>query len=237
MITAAIIQARLTSTRLPGKVLMDIAGKPMLARVIDRVRMAASIDTVIVAVPDTQANRLLEEWCTAYPVRVFAGPEDDVLTRYQQAAHAYNVSTIVRITADCPLIDPAVIDVIVRRFQRGGMDYCSNVNPPTLPDGLDVEVFSRITLDRLVAVILDTHEHVTAPFRTNAPTWICETAKHEPNFSAHRWTVDTAEDLAFVRAVYEHFGRNDFTMQEVLAVEEECRKRLLLSPAPTLTTS
>src|SRR5438477_2593497 len=138
----AIIQARMSSTRLPGKVLLDIAGQPMLWRVISRVCRTKTIEQIVVATSTAAADDAISAFCAERGIVCFRGSETDVLDRYYQAARSVQAKTIVRITADCPLLDPEVIDLTVSRFLEGSWDYVCNVNPPTFPDGLDTEVFS-----------------------------------------------------------------------------------------------
>src|SRR5215470_15506655 len=165
----AIIQARMGSTRLPGKVLLDIAGQPMLGRVISRVCRAKTIEQIVVATSTAAADDAVSAFCAERGIVCFRGSETDVLDRYYQAARLVQAKTIVRITADCPLLDPEVIDLTVSRFLEGGWDYISNVNPPTFPDGLDTEVFSFAALERAwrEATSVTHREHVTPYLRTS----------------------------------------------------------------------
>ena len=146
----AIIQARMGSTRLPGKVLMPIGELPMLYHVVSRAGQAALVDRVVVATSTAAADEAIAEFCASKAVGCFRGSETDVLDRYYQTALSVGASTLVRLTADCPMLDPAVIDRVVERFQYlpAAYDYVSNVDPPTFPDGLDTEVFSFSALDR-----------------------------------------------------------------------------------------
>ena len=222
MFVVAIIQARMASTRLPGKVLADIAGKPMVWHVVQRVRQAHSIDEVIVATSNLATDNPLAEFCAKQHLSCFRGSEEDVLDRFYQAARAFDASTIVRVTADCPLIDPAVLDRVVAEFQTQGADYASNVGIRSFPDGLDVEVFSFAAAERAwkEATRKTEREHVTPYLRYSGHFRICS-VEAEPDLHApeERWTVDEPEDLRFVRSVYAAFSdRTVFTAQEVLAL-------------------
>jgi len=217
----AIIQARMGSTRLPGKVMMDIAGKPMLKRVIRRVQRGKTVDEVVLAIPDTPDNNVLRPIADTCGVSVVHGPEADVLARYRMAANTSGAGAIVRITADCPLIDPDVIDEVVRYFLRYVPDYASNTIERTWPKGLDVEVFNAAALQRADAEATTNYdrEHVT-PYML---------ASHEVRRlpvtgggtdGTVNWSVDTQEDLDRVRRIYACFPRDDFTWQEAWAISQ-----------------
>src|ERR1017187_648665 len=201
MKTVAIIQARIGSTRLPGKVLADILGHPMLWRVVDRVRQAQKVDQVIVATTSATRDDALAEFCQAHQIECFRGDEQDVLDRYFQAARKSGATTIIRITADCPLIDPGVIDRVVGIYQQGGFDYVSNTIEVTYPDGLDTEVFSFASLEQAwqEATKTSEREHVTPYLRTSGKFQVrnVENDLGLPLFE-HRWTVDEPADLEFV---------------------------------------
>ncbi len=215
----AIIQARMGSSRLPGKSLAEIEGRPMLWHVIQRVKRAKLVDRVVVATSIASVDDAIEKMCGENDVRCYRGSENDVLDRYYTAAQGEKASQVVRITADCPLIDPQVIDRVVGRFQTGDLDYASNAMVRTYPDGLDTEICSFSALERAWHEARKTseREHVTPYLRSGK----FRTANVE-NTSAlsylHcRWTVDEREDLDFVRAVYRQFrDKEDFLMDDVL---------------------
>src|SRR5580700_5053330 len=217
--TTAIIQARMSSTRLPGKVLLDLAGEPMLARVVARTQQAKSIDRTIVATTVEPEDEPIVALCRARRWAVSRGSRDDVLDRYYQAAVADGADPIVRITSDCPLIDPEIIDRVVARLD-GTVDYASNINPRrTFPRGLDVEVF---TFAALSAAWRDDREatgreHVT-PFLYRHPERfrIALVESEKPEAACHRWSVDTPEDYELMRRIYSHFGRREFNWLDVL---------------------
>lgn len=224
MKTVAIIQARMGSSRLPGKVMADIAGKPMLEHVVTRVRQAGTIDRVVVATSVGHGDDAIERFCNQAGIDYFRGSEDDVLDRFYQAARVYAADAIVRVTADCPLIDPAVIDCVVGVFQTGEYDYVSNALRYTYPDGLDTEVFSWQTLQQAwhEADKASEREHVT-PYIRVASKFRVHNVENEIDLSSrnYRWTVDDADDLEFVRQIYsELVDRPRFGLQDILDVLE-----------------
>ena len=217
----AIIQARAGSSRLPGKVLRPLAGVPMLMRVINRVRRAASIDETAVATTDQAVDDEIAELCAAEKVPVYRGSEDDVLDRYYGAACACKADVVVRITSDCPFSDPGLIDAVVGALPADatGLDYCSNVQPQRhYPRGLDVEAFTRAALeyawrnDRDPAL----REHVTPYMYRHPERYRMYSVVDAEDHSGHRWTVDTQEDFALASTIYDHFGHDHFTWHEVL---------------------
>ena len=215
----AIIQARMGSSRLPGKSLAEIEKRPMLWHVIQRVKRATLVDRVVVATSTAPADDAIEKMCLESGVPCHRGSENDVLDRYYHAALAEKAAQVVRITADCPLIDPEVIDQMVRRFQRGDLDYASNAMVRTYPDGLDTEVLSFSALERAwhEASRNSEREHVTPYLRSGK--FRIANVENALEFSHLycRWTVDEQEDLEFVRAVYGAFrGRENFLMEDIL---------------------
>jgi spore coat polysaccharide biosynthesis protein SpsF len=217
-----IIQARMGSLRLPGKVMEDISGRPLLARVLDRAKLIRGVDRVIVATTNEDRDQVLLELARRCGVEGFAGSRDDVLDRFYQAARAWCGRVVVRLTADCPLLDPEISSLVIEEFLRGGFDYVSNVHPPTFPDGLDTEVFSFQALERAwkEAALPSEREHVT-PFLWKFPErFRLGTVQHRRDLSSYRWTVDRVEDLTFVRAVYDRLGHAGpaFGMSQILAL-------------------
>jgi len=219
----AIIQARMGSSRLPAKVMKDVSGQPMLARVVNRVRRAKMPSKVVIATSTETADVAIAEFCDAYSVPVFCGNELDVLDRYYQAARAHAADAIVRITADCPLIDPELLDHVVNAFLVAQPDYASNALVRTFPRGLDVEVVSMAALERAWHEAPEEYQrtHVTPFFYQNPMLFTCLNVTDELDHSAYRWTVDTIEDLEFVRAVYARLGPADtFAWRDVLKLLE-----------------
>jgi glutamate-1-semialdehyde aminotransferase/spore coat polysaccharide biosynthesis protein SpsF (cytidylyltransferase family) len=213
----AIVQARMGSTRLPGKSLADVCGHPMLWHVVSRVRGAKLVGKVVVATSSAMADDAIAAVCDHERIPCFRGDEHDVLDRFYQAAKFYGADVLVRITADCPLIDPAVIDKVVARFQEGNCDYVSNAIRYTYPDGLDTEVFSFHALEQAwrEARKPADREHVTLYF-LNGEFRIANVESEVPVVpGTYRWTVDCRSDLEFVRKIYAklsntgHFGFQD----------------------------
>jgi glutamate-1-semialdehyde 2,1-aminomutase/spore coat polysaccharide biosynthesis protein SpsF len=233
----AIIQARMNSTRLPGKVLLDIAGQPMLWRVISRACRATTLEQIVVATSTAAADDAVAAFCAERGIVCFRGSETDVLDRYYQAARFANAKTIVRLTADCPLLDPEVIDLAVNRYLGGSWDYVSNVNPPTFPDGLDTEVFSFAALERAwrEAQSPVQREHVTPYLRSSGLFRTDNVENTQPaDLHEHRWTVDDPADLEFARRVYEVFSAKlEFGLRDVLSVVEQAPELRQLNGATT----
>jgi spore coat polysaccharide biosynthesis protein SpsF len=225
MKTLAIIQARMGSTRLPGKVLQDIAGKPMLVRVVDRVRRAKTVDEIVIAITDLPQDDILEQQCLLRGWLYYRGSEKDVLDRYYRAVAKFGAEVIIRITSDCPLIDPDVIDQVVLAYQASPLvDYASNVLPPrTFPRGLDTEVFGAEVLKRLWQECTDPilREHVALFIHKNLAKFKTRSVRNMVDQSEQRWTVDTPEDLRFIRNIYEKFGNREFTWQNVLTLLDQ----------------
>jgi spore coat polysaccharide biosynthesis protein SpsF len=209
----------MSSTRLPGKVLLDLAGEPMLARAVERTQRAQRIDRVIVATTVEPEDEPIVELCGARGWSVFRGGRDDVLDRYYQAAVTDGADPIVRITSDCPVIDPGIIDRVVGRLS-GVNDYASNINPRrTFPRGLDVEAFTFAALSTAWREDRDPsgREHVT-PFLYRHPERfrIALVESDRPEAASHRWSVDTPEDYELLQRIYAHFGSKDFGWLDVL---------------------
>lgn len=208
MTTVAIVQARLGSTRLPGKVLMGINGRAALRWTLDRAKRASLIDMVLVATTDKPEDDLIADLVPQWGYEVFRGPSADVLARYQQAALAVDADVVVRITADCPLIDPDVIDMVVAELSSGA-DYCSNVVRRSFPRGLDVEAFHRDVLDRVarMAFTPQAREHVTVFIYEEHPELfrIHHVLDHQDN-SDLNFCLDTEADLVYLRRLAQDVG-------------------------------
>ena len=213
------------ATRLPGKVLADIAGRPMLWHVVTRVRRARLIDHVMVATSTNSADDVVAAFCAEQGIECFRGSESDVLARYDGAARQAAADVVVRVTADCPMIDAEVVDAVVRAYLDGACDYVTNTLRATYPDGLDVEVFSFAALARAArnARRATEREHVTAFFRTSAEFRVGGVEYDGPSLAAFRWTVDEAADLDFARQVFHRLGGAEavFGLRDVLALIEE----------------
>lgn len=206
-----ILQARMHSRRLPGKVLLDLAGKPMLERQLERLKHCRAVDDIIVATTRHGDDRPIVSLAGRLGVRWFRGSADDVLRRYVDAASQTQADVVIRVTADCPLVDPDVTDRVVRKLcaDPAGCDYASNVVRRTFPRGLDSEaLFSDVLLriDRLAQQPRE-REHVTiVPRSERAGLFLIRDVLDTADHSDLRWTVDTRADLELVRAIYEHLG-------------------------------
>lgn len=203
--TLAVLQARMSSTRLPGKVLKPLAGAPMILRQIERVRRARRIDRLVVATSDQPSDDPLAAVLAEAGVEVFRGPLDDVLARFLGALDAWPAEHVVRLTADCPLADPGVIDATIARHLQAGADYTYNrLDPAGVPQGLDVEVITAAALRRVAreATAPDEREHVTWRVRQRPQDFKVAALVAAVDERGLGWTVDRPEDFAFVGAVY-----------------------------------
>jgi spore coat polysaccharide biosynthesis protein SpsF len=221
---AAIIQARMSSTRLPGKVLMDLGGETVLARVVRRLRRATLIEEIVVATTSSVADQAIVRECQRLSVGVFRGEENDVLDRYYHAAQWTDADGIVRITSDCPLIDPEITDQTIRSFLERRPDYAGNALQRTYPRGLDTEVMTWEALASAwrEARLSYQRAHVTPYIYENPDRFDILPVKGAADYSSHRWTLDREEDLAFIRAVYDRLGNDDsFSWCDVLALLEQ----------------
>ena len=219
----AIVQARMQSTRLPGKALLDICGEPMVSRVMTRCQRAKRLQGVVVATTTEPADDVLSQLCMARDWPFYRGSENDVLDRYYQAARKHQADVVVRITSDCPLIDPDLIDLTVNEFLRlqPECDYVSNGEPPRpFPRGLDVEVFHFAALEQAWREARDAafREHVTLYIYRHPETFRIVPLPADRDYSDRRWTVDTPEDRELVLKLFEHFGHDRFGWRDVLAV-------------------
>lgn len=220
--TVAIVQARMGSSRFPNKVMQPIGSMPMIGVLLERLSRARRVAKIVVATSQDRRDEPLCEYVRARGYTVYRGSEQDVLDRYYQAARQANAQTVVRITGDCPLIDAGVVDSILERFAGSGLDYLSNVSPPTFPDGLDTEVFTFAALERAwrSASAARDREHVT-PFIRESGGFSCANFAAERDFSAERWTVDEPEDLELIRHIFASFEpRRDFDWREVMGLRE-----------------
>lgn len=227
MNAAIVVQARMGSTRLPGKVLKDIAGRPMLSYQLERLRRVRRADRLVIATSERTADDAIEALCATESIACVRGSESDVLSRYHAAVERFPARTVVRVTADCPLIDPALVDEAIGAFEvaPGRYHYVSNMLESTYPYGMAVEVFSAQALRDAHREAKDPteREHVT-PFIYRRPErYRLKSLTMKPNLSHHRWTVDTPEDFDLVSrlliALYPH--KPQFTMRDVLDVLEE----------------
>lgn len=197
-----IIQSRMGASRLPGKSLIDVHGKPLIWHVIERVRHAKEVDGIMLATTKEKVDDPLADFFKSIGVRAYRGDLNDVLDRYYQAAKAAKADVVVRVTGDCPLVDPSIIDEVIGIFKKGNYDYVSNCQEPWM-DGFDVEVFSFKALETAwnEASMASEREHVT-PYIRNNPKFKKYFLKNDPWFEGQQCSVDRIEDLEFVRVVY-----------------------------------
>ncbi|WP_251128071.1 glycosyltransferase family protein [Exiguobacterium sp. s48] len=227
MKTVAIIQARMGSTRLPGKVLMKLQNRTVLDHVITRVKQAKLIDEIIVATTTLSEDDALSEEAKRYGVRVYRGSSANVLSRYYEAAREAKADVVIRITSDCPLIDPFIIDHVIQQYHDTTNHLVTNVGTKpserTFPRGLDVEVFSFESLfaayhhatkdyeqEHVTPLIYEQHQHKVSCY------------DNETNYSQHRWTLDTPEDLKLISEIYSRLykGQHDFYLEDIIQLFE-----------------
>jgi glutamate-1-semialdehyde 2,1-aminomutase len=219
----AIIQARMGSTRFPNKVMRTICGVPMIGLLLNRLANAKLIDQIVLATSRDPRNGPLVKYVGELGYAVYRGSEDDVLGRYYHAAKEVGADSVVRITGDCPLVDPAIVDEVVAKFKKDDVDYVSNTSPPTYPDGLDVEVFTFKALGTAwkQAKLPMEREHVT-PFICGSGKFTQTNLAHSTDCSEERWTVDEPEDFEVIQKVFEHFNpRRNFGWLEVLSLRKQ----------------
>lgn len=219
----AIIQARMGSSRLPGKTMAEVNGRPMLWHVVERVKRSSAITATLVATTDRQEDDVIAEFCQENAIACYRGSTNDVLDRYYRAAKSLGATVIVRITGDCPFVDPGIVDAVVNQFNNSKSDYSTNTLVRTFPDGLDIEVFSIDALERAwrEATKPSEREHVTLYMRSSK--FVMSSVENREAYTEHRhrWTVDEPADLEFVRRVYAEFAatqKTDFRMNDILAL-------------------
>ncbi len=219
-----IMQARVSSSRLYGKVMMNIEGKPMLERQVERVLRSEKLDDLVVATGDDSENDLIEELCDSMRVRCFRGAPDDVLERFYECSILTHPRHVARITCDCPLIDPNIIDQVINFHLNGDFDYSSNVHPPTWPDGMDIEVmrFNSLVEAHKEALRPSEREHVTPFFYNNPNRYRIGNLAYHRDLSFHRLTVDEPEDLEKIRYIYKylHPRNNNFDLSSIINLLE-----------------
>jgi glutamate-1-semialdehyde 2,1-aminomutase len=219
----AIVQARMNSSRFPGKVMEQINGVPLIELLLSRLANSKKINSIILAIPETPEDLALRKHAELKKFEVFSGSTHDVLDRYYSAAKKTKADVIVRITGDCPLIDPALVDEVIQFFQKNALDYATNAAPPTYPDGLDTEVFSFQALERAwnEADGDFEREHVT-PYIRESGKFRTDNYTYHTNYSDLRWTVDEHTDLAVIKNVFNYFAPDiHFGFTQVLALEEK----------------
>jgi spore coat polysaccharide biosynthesis protein SpsF len=233
----AIVQARMNSSRLPGKILVDVCGYPLIERVIARVSEASLITKVVVATTEEFSDDELVAWCKLHGIDVFRGSVDDVLERFAKCLSEHAGTYVVRVTADDPLKDPAIIDEAIQIcLNDPSLDYVSNTLHPTFPEGLDIEVIKRSALLQAAreATLKSEREHVTPYIYGNPDKFKLQNFTMEPNLSAWRWTVDKPADLDFIRAIYRNFSNHPLAGYREIIRWIETRPDLMAINAGTI---
>jgi spore coat polysaccharide biosynthesis protein SpsF len=218
-----VIQARSGSTRLPGKVMMDILGKPLLLRMVERVQQSKLAGTIVVAITTKHNDDIIEEICKGANLLYYRGNENDLLDRHYQAGRLYDADAVVKIPSDCPLIDPKVIDKVLQYYLDNKFDFVSNLHPATYPDGNDVEVMSSQTIEKAWQNATRTleREHTTPYIWENPGLFKIANVAWESGLDysmSDRWTIDYPEDFTFIKTVYEHLYplNGAFDLQDIL---------------------
>lgn len=214
-----ILQARMTSSRLPGKVMKEINGLPMIYWQIKRILRSKAVDDLVVATSTDVTDDVLAEYLEGIAVKVFRGDLNDVYSRYLQASLTYPHSALIRLTGDCPLVMPELIDQMVKKFYELDVDYLSNTLKPTYPDGLDIEIIRSGVLKQLAAFKLNQKEkeHVTFGIYTRPKVFRCMNFENLKDCSSLRWTVDYQEDFDFVQKIFSRFQgiESEFTYEDL----------------------
>jgi len=218
-----VLQARIGSSRLPGKVLMPLNGVPMITRQINRIRKAKSVQNIFVATTSTSQDDQLCDELDKLDIRYYRGAENDVFERYVECIENFGLKeSFLRLTADCPMIMPSIIDRVVEVYAKNNVDYVSNTIVPTYPDGTDVEAVRIAAIERLSLTPMSKaeREHVTLGLYRRVKQFSVINVISEEDLSNHRWTVDYPEDYEFVSKIFEHFegSESSFEMNDVLAI-------------------
>ncbi len=239
----AIIQARMGSTRLPGKVLLPLAGKPALWHVVDRLRQVDSIAEVVVATSDEPGDNAIREFCAEHGVQVFSGSESDVLDRYYWAALQFEADPVVRVTGDCPLVDPDAIAALLEIYRDSEYDHlgivagggAASLGVAGFPDGLGVACVRRSAIDRawLEATDSEDREHVTSYIWRRADEFRIGYVVPPIDLSALRWTVDHPEDYEFIAAVYDSLYSEEHRPSVIEVVQFSVDSEAASSPNAT----
>ena len=219
------VQARMGSTRLPGKVMLPILERPVIWHVVNRLRHSKLVDEIVISTSTNPLDDDIRNFAGHEGISCYSGKENDLMDRLYQTAKLFNANVLVRITADCPLIDPKVVDTVVKKFldNTGKVDYVSNIIKRTFPDGLDVEVISYESLQEAWQEVTDEfwREWVTMFFVENPQKFKLMNVEYQRDLSKLRWTLDYPEDLEFAREVYKHLYPNGiFYMEDILELLE-----------------
>lgn len=217
---SAIIQARMGSTRLSGKSMKNICGRPLIWHVVNRIKYSQKIDEIIIATTTNPKDDILCKWAKDNNIKLYRGSENDVLNRYYKAAKRFSSEIIVRVTADDPFKDPKITDLVICEFEKKKVDFAYNNHPPSFPEGLDVEVFSFDALTRAESMSNDNYEreHVTQFFYRNPSMFKQINIKNSIDLSSLRWTIDEESDLEMARKIYTGLYKSGsiFLMDEII---------------------
>ena len=220
-----VLQARMSSTRLPGKVMAQINGHPMIYWEISRISKAKLVNKIVVAISDQSSDDILADYLDSIHKEYIRGSLDNVLSRYVKAEEIYNPSAIIRLTADCPLVMPELIDQYLEIFHKEDFEYLSNTIELSYPDGLDIEIIAPGIFKKLLEFSLskEEKEHVTLGIYSRKDKFRTYNVSNKTNISQFRWTVDTSDDLAFVKSIYAHFESKEinFTFEDVLKLVKD----------------
>ncbi|MFM7850888.1 MAG: cytidylyltransferase domain-containing protein [Flammeovirgaceae bacterium] len=218
-----IVQARVSSTRLPGKAMLPLCGEPLLLRMIERVKMAKLVGNVVVATTTSAEDNAIVALCEKNSIEVYRGSKSDLLNRHYQVANKYKATAVVKIPSDCPLIDPTIIDNVIQFYLNNKFDYVSNLHPATYPDGNDVEIMSFDALEQAWenAIAPMELEHTTPYLWERPEHFSIGNVKWQTNLDysmSHRFTIDYPEDYEFIKQIYENLYPNkpQFSLQDIL---------------------
>lgn len=227
----ALLQARMGSVRLPNKVMLPIMGVPLIELMLSRLAKVKEIDQIVVATGTGKENDPLAEHVKNIGFNVFRGSEDDVLARFYEASLKFKADAYIRVTGDCPLIDPQLVSDVINKYKESNVDYISNAINPKYPDGLDTEIFSAAALKRSFEEAEERYEreHVT-PYIRESGKFKCVSVEGEIDYSENRWTVDEPADFKLIEKIFEHFGKgNLFSWNDVLRFKNENPKVFLIN--------
>ena len=221
-----VLQARMSSTRLPGKVMADLNGQPMIKRQIDRIMKSKFIDQLVVATSVDTSDDILVDFLTAEGIEVYRGSLDNVYARFLDVAQIYNPRNIIRLTADCPMVMPILIDEMIQEFKESNnLDYLSNTLIRNYPDGLDIEILRSTVLFELAGLSMTEYEkeHVTSGIYSRPEMFKCRNFCQLPQPNKSRWTVDYQQDLEFIRKIYKVFVgcEDDFNYEDAIVASRE----------------
>jgi len=216
----AVLQARMSSNRLPGKVLMEVNGKPMIYWQIQRILQSKEISKLVIATSDCPTDDVLVKYLESINCDIVRGSLDDVLARFIKVENIYNPDSIIRLTGDCPLVMPELIDFMIKKFYKVKVEYLSNIIELTYPDGLDIEIIKAGTLSKLTAMNLlnNEREHVTLGIINRLDRFSTFNVANLNDLSRYRWTVDTEGDLVFVRGIFKVFTsrETEFNFEDLM---------------------